>query len=79
MTIGCTILPRVPQDGKPSNIGLPLDNVGSFVMVLNTDRPTLRGAIGELCLSGKLVGKGYINQQDLTRDKFPYLEKYGER
>ena len=79
MTIGCTMLPRVPQDGRPSNIGLPFENVGSFVMVPNTDRPTLRGAIGEFCVSGKLVGTGYLNRQELTRDKFPYMEKYGER
>ncbi|RPB21806.1 hypothetical protein L211DRAFT_827739 [Terfezia boudieri ATCC MYA-4762] len=79
VTIGCTMLPQVPQDGKPSNIGPQFNNVGSFVMIPNTNRPTLKGAIGELCVSGKLVGKGYLNRPDLTEEKFPTLEKYGER
>ncbi|KAF8420669.1 hypothetical protein EV426DRAFT_239732 [Tirmania nivea] len=79
VTIGCTMLPQVPQDGKPSNIGPQFSNVGSFVMIPNTNQPTLKGAIGELCMSGKLVGKGYLNRPDLTKEKFPTLEKYGER
>ncbi|KAF8460398.1 hypothetical protein BDZ91DRAFT_422141 [Kalaharituber pfeilii] len=79
VTIGCTMLPHVPQDGKPSNIGPQFDNVGSFVMAPNANNPLLRGAIGELCVFGKLVGKGYLNRFDLTQEKFPYLEQYGER
>ncbi|KAF8444235.1 hypothetical protein BGX38DRAFT_1143770 [Terfezia claveryi] len=79
VTIGCTMLPQVPQDGKPSNIGPQANNVGSFVMIPNTTRPTLKGAIGELCVFGKLVGKGYLNRPNLTQEKFPTLEKYGER
>lgn len=73
------MLPHVPQDGKPSNIGPQFDNVGSFVVVPNTNRPTLRGGIGELCVSGKLVGKGYLNRPDLTQEKFPYVDKFHER
>jgi amino acid adenylation domain-containing protein len=78
-TIGCTMYPRVPANGKPSNIGRQFDNVGTFVLQPGTDVPVLRGAIGELCISGKLVGKGYLNRKDLTEKSFPYLERFKER
>jgi amino acid adenylation domain-containing protein len=78
-TIGCTMYPRVPTNGKPSNIGRQFDNVGTFVLQPSTDIPVLRGGIGELCVSGKLVGKGYLNRDDLTKRSFPYLERYKER
>jgi len=78
-TIGVTMYPRVPENGKPSNIGPQFDNVGSYVLQPNTDIPVLRGAVGELCVSGKLVGKGYLNRPDLTKGRFPFLERFGER
>lgn len=79
VTIGCTMYPRVPASGKPSNIGPQFDNVGSFVLAPGTDKPLLRGAIGELCVSGKLVGRGYLNRPSLTQERFPYLETLGLR
>ncbi|CUS14787.1 unnamed protein product [Tuber aestivum] len=79
VTIGCTMYPRVPASGKPSNIGPQFANVGSFVLAPSTDKPVLRGAIGELCVSGKLVGRGYLNRPLLTEEKFPYLESLGTR
>lgn len=78
-TIGCTMFPRVPKNGKPSNIGPQFDNVGSYVLKLNTAVPVLRGGIGELCVSGKLVGKGYLNRPDLTTERFPILQPFNER
>lgn len=78
-TIGCTMYTRVPANGKPSNIGWQFDNVGSLVLQPGTDVPVLRGGIGELCVSGKLVGKGYLNRPDLTTERFPYLNRFGER
>ncbi|KAI9741494.1 MAG: hypothetical protein M1818_004300 [Claussenomyces sp. TS43310] len=78
-TIGCTMYPRVPANGKPSNIGCQFDNVGSFVLKPGTSQPVMRGAVGELCVSGKLVGKGYLNRPDLTRERFPHLRELGER
>ncbi|KAH9220281.1 hypothetical protein DL95DRAFT_330117 [Leptodontidium sp. 2 PMI_412] len=78
-TIGCTMYPRVPKNGKPSNIGPAYINVGSFVMKPGTELPVLRGGIGELCVSGKLVGKGYLNRPDLTAERFPALKSFNER
>jgi amino acid adenylation domain-containing protein len=78
-TIGCTMYPRVPQNGKPSNIGPQFDNVGSYVLKPKTALPVLRGGIGELCVSGKLVGKGYLNRPDLTTERFPIIQPFNER
>ncbi|KAE9371370.1 hypothetical protein N431DRAFT_410011 [Stipitochalara longipes BDJ] len=78
-TIGCTMYQRVPKNGKPSNIGPQYDNVGSFVMKPGTELPVLRGGVGELCVSGKLVGKGYLNRPELTEEKFPTLKSFNER
>lgn len=73
------MFPRVPLDGKPSNIGQQFDNVGSYVFRVNTTSAVLRGAVGELCISGKLVGRGYLNKPELTETKFPYLQDRQER
>lgn len=79
VTIGCTMLPRMPKNGKPSNIGPQFDNVGSFVFKPQSDVLVMRGCTGELCVSGPLVGRGYLNRPELTEEKFQQLEKYGER
>jgi amino acid adenylation domain-containing protein len=67
-TIGCTMLPRMQANDKPSNIGPQFDNVGSYVFRPGTSTPVLRGGIGELCVSGPLVGKGYLNRAELTKE-----------
>ncbi|KAK1835667.1 non-ribosomal peptide synthetase [Podospora conica] len=78
-TIGVTVFPRVPTNGRASNIGRQFINVGSYVLRPGTDIPVLRGAVGELCVSGRLVGKGYLNREALTAERFPTLTGSGER
>ncbi|KXT10736.1 hypothetical protein AC579_2735 [Pseudocercospora musae] len=78
-TIGVTMNPHIGPDAKPSNIGPPFDNVGAYVFKPGTDEVVMRGAVGELCVSGKLVGKGYLNRPDLTVKAFPFLARYGEK
>ncbi|KAK4447270.1 non-ribosomal peptide synthetase [Podospora aff. communis PSN243] len=78
-TIGVTVFPRVPENGRSSNIGQQFINVGSYVLKPGTDIPVLRGAVGELCVSGRLVGKGYLNREELTAERFPTLQKFCER
>lgn len=79
VTIGCTMFPRVPENGKPANIGPQFDNVSSYVFRPGTTTPVLRGGIGELCVGGPLVGKGYLNRDDLTKERFICLDKYDDR
>ncbi|KAJ5543007.1 hypothetical protein N7461_009010 [Penicillium sp. DV-2018c] len=79
VTIGCTMLPRMSANDKASNIGPQFDNVGSYVFKPGTTAPVLRGSIGELCVSGPLVGKGYLNRPELTNERFQELPEYGDR
>ena len=76
VTIGCTVHKMVEKGVKATNIGQPWDNVGAFVLEPGSERPVLRGAAGELCLSGPLVGKGYLNRPDLTAEKFVTLKEF---
>ncbi|KAK3067711.1 hypothetical protein LTR53_015254 [Teratosphaeriaceae sp. CCFEE 6253] len=69
----------IGRDAKPNNIGRQFDNVGTYVLDPDGDAVVLRGAVGELCVSGKLVGKGYLNRPDLTAKAFPTLARNGER
>ncbi|KAK1471106.1 amino acid adenylation domain-containing protein [Colletotrichum cuscutae] len=78
-TIGVTMYQRVPQNGRALNIGKQFDNVGSYVLHPGTDIPVMKGGVGELCVSGKLVGKGYLKRPQLTQERFPFLERHGER
>lgn len=74
VTIGCTVHPRVRRGTKPTNIGQLWDNVGAMVLRPGTEQPVMRGAVGELCLTGVLVGKGYLNRPKLTLEKFAILD-----
>lgn len=78
-TIGVTMNIFVGPNAKPANIGRQFDNVGTLVLRPDTDEVVWRGAVGELCVSGKLVGKGYLNRPDLTAKSFPFLRAYNER
>ncbi|KAL6854736.1 NRPS [Amphichorda felina] len=78
-TIGVTMYQRVPITGRPSNIGKQFSNVGSYVFQPGTETPVLRGGVGELCVSGKLVGKGYLGRPELTHERFPTLSEFNER
>ncbi|KAK9454963.1 hypothetical protein V1511DRAFT_511609 [Dipodascopsis uninucleata] len=79
VTIGCTMRQKAPKNIRHSNIGLQFENVGSIVLKLGTDIPALKGGIGELCVSGRLVGRGYINRDDLTLSKFQYNKYLNSR
>ncbi|PCH07943.1 AMP-dependent synthetase/ligase [Penicillium occitanis (nom. inval.)] len=80
VTIGCTMLPRMDENSKSSNIGPQFDNVSSYVFQPGTTIPVLRGCMGELCVSGALVGRGYLNRPELTQERFQYLDgSQGER
>ena len=78
-TIGVTMFQRVPVNGRSSNIGRLFPNVGGYVFQPGTELSVLKGGVGELCVSGRLVGMGYLNRPDLTAERFPTLKAHGER
>lgn len=73
-TIGCTMYCGVPKNARPSSIGPAWPTAGT--LVVNPDKvheSVLRGAVGELCITGKLVAKGYLNRPELTKERFVHL------
>lgn len=57
------------QDIRPIPIGKPFNNYR--VYILDTDgNPAPIGVAGELCLAGVGVARGYLNQPELTLEKF---------
>ena len=59
------------DDNKNTDItiGKPISN--NHIYILNeTDKPLPVGVVGELCISGDSVGKGYLNNPELTAEKF---------
>ncbi|KZN46884.1 non-ribosomal peptide synthetase [Pseudoalteromonas luteoviolacea] len=54
---------------KDVPIGLPIEGVNMLV-VDEFDQPVVRNMPGELMIAGKTVSSGYINQPELTAQKF---------
>lgn len=54
---------------KPVTIGHPLKNYEAYILDENL-RPVPQGDAGELCISGVGLARGYLNQPDLTAQKF---------
>jgi amino acid adenylation domain-containing protein len=50
-------------------IGRPIDNT-TVVIVDSQQQLVPIGVIGELCVGGPGLGRGYLNQEDLTKEKF---------
>ncbi|RKK65277.1 Nonribosomal peptide synthetase 2 [Fusarium oxysporum] len=63
LTIGCSFAP-VHKHITLRNIGLPLTSCACHVLLPDTPDYALRGQTGELCFTGDLVGKGYLNRPD---------------
>ncbi|KAF5964526.1 Nonribosomal peptide synthetase 2 [Fusarium coicis] len=63
LTVGCSFAP-VHKHSTPRNIGLPLTSCACHVLLPDTLDYALRGQTGELCFTGDLVGKGYLNRPD---------------
>ncbi|MBE6803570.1 MAG: amino acid adenylation domain-containing protein, partial [Ruminococcaceae bacterium] len=61
--------PCVPTDTDPVPIGKPIYNTQLYIVdkYLN---PTPIGVTGELCIAGVNVGQGYLNNEQLTNEKF---------
>lgn len=49
-------------------VGRPIDNTQFHIIINNQEQPT--GAVGELCIGGMGVSKGYHNREKLNAEKF---------
>ena len=67
-TVACT-MDYVSMDDTRITIGYPLANYKAFIIDTNNQRLPF-GAVGELLIAGEGVARGYINRDDLTKEKF---------
>ncbi|HST96967.1 MAG TPA: Pls/PosA family non-ribosomal peptide synthetase [Geodermatophilus sp.] len=66
-TVTCTMAELRP--GKQVTIGRPLPTYR--ITLLDDDRkPVPAGQVGEICVGGPGVARGYVNRPDLTADRF---------
>ncbi len=72
-TIGCaaTIIDFTDFEEYKTHpvIGKPIDNTGIYILGNGLELLPI-GIPGELCISGAGVGRGYLNQPELTAEKF---------
>jgi acyl-coenzyme A synthetase/AMP-(fatty) acid ligase/acyl carrier protein len=74
------VLPQPHAERRPS-IGRPIDN--TYIHIVDESlRPVRRGDMGELCIGGAGVARGYVNSPELTAQRFvpdPFTERAGAR
>lgn len=71
-TVGCIVYRYNAHDYKRQAdlpIGLPLDNYFAFI-ANKAGTPLPYGVIGELCVGGVGLSKGYLNNSTITEQKF---------
>jgi amino acid adenylation domain-containing protein len=77
--VGCSSYVVPSQEDMPRSplpLGRPVDNTRMYVL----DRygePVPDGAVGEICIGGAQVARGYLNQPGLTAEKF-VPDSFGE-
>ncbi|SEM36662.1 Pls/PosA family non-ribosomal peptide synthetase [Rhodococcus maanshanensis] len=75
-TVTATWCELVP--GRPVTIGVPLPTYS--VVILDENRePVPHGGVGEICIGGPGVARGYVGRPDLTADRFLDLPITGIR
>ena len=63
-------------DSKEINIGVPLGNTQVYILDNNLKILPI-GVAGELYIAGDGVGKGYLNREDITKERYirnPFIE-----
>lgn len=59
----------IPAEAHSIPIGKPLNQTGAYILSEQGQLQSI-GMVGELCLSGKGLAKGYLNRPDLTKQVF---------
>ena len=55
------------------NIGLPIKNTFFYIMDENLNQ-VKNGKIGEICIAGDCLARGYKNNSELTKEKFVFVD-----
>ncbi len=63
----------IKETGSPILVGIPVDNTQIYVLDAQNNLLPI-GGIGEVCIGGLGVTKGYNNQPELTAEKFISFE-----
>lgn len=72
----CATYSQIRKGGNIT-IGKPIGNTQALVM--QKDNICGIGMLGELCIGGEGVSKGYLNREELTREKFVVHDLNGNR
>jgi non-ribosomal peptide synthetase-like protein len=65
------------QPGEPVTIGSPLANVTYVILEVGSLRPLPHGEVGELCIAGVHLARGYRNLPELTARSFIDHPEFG--
>ena len=65
------------RPGEPVTIGSPFANVTYVILEPDQLRPLPHGEVGELCIGGVQVGRGYRNLPEQTAQKFITHPQFG--
>ncbi len=77
----CATVWKAKKDGmvqKNIPIGMPIFNTKVYILDKN-QKPLPVGVVGELCIGGAGLARGYLNKPDLTEERFVHNEFVGER
>lgn len=80
-TVCASMVELIGDDKENPPIGRPIQNFQLYILDENFE-PVPIGVIGELCISGIGLARGYRNKPDLTAHKFipnPFSSKAGDR
>lgn len=78
----CHVVSELKLNGNPINwpalpsIGKPIEN--TQIYILNKENHIVtQGEIGELCISGACLAEGYLGNENLTKEKFIWVNLTG--
>ncbi|EPY54044.1 ferrichrome synthetase Sib1 [Schizosaccharomyces cryophilus OY26] len=79
LTIGASAYRKLPKNARTSNIGPPFPNCSTYIISRKTNLPVLLGGLGEICMGGNQVARGYLNMPKQTEEKFRLYDNFNDR